>query len=79
MISWPYAEITNLSVNFVGTVRNEVVNIAGVGSIATPIPEAYEVTITLTSLLTDYANQMVSPAFKQSIDGSTATIGGIIR
>lgn len=77
MISWPYAEITNLSVNFVGTVRNEVVNITGVGSIATPIPEAYEVTITLTSLLTDYANQMVSPAFRQSIDGRTATIGGI--
>lgn len=81
----PYAYVSNLSVEFVGTTRNvNVFTPTGTGEpdealgskqILTPIPEAYNVTIEFTSLLGSYGNEMLSDAFTTSIKGNTVTIG----
>ena len=75
MMNMPYAYISNLEVNFVGTVRNKEVEIADIGRFTAPIPDAYDVTIELTSLLSDYANLMVGKDFHGHTVGNTVTVG----
>lgn len=75
MMNMPYAYISNLEVNFVGTVRNKEVEIADIGRFTAPIPDAYEVTIEFTSLLSDYANLMVGTGFHGNTVGNTVTVG----
>lgn len=75
MVNMPYAYISSLEVDFVGTVRNKEVEIADIGRFSAPIPDAYEVTIQFTSLLSDYANLMVGSGFHGNTVGNTVTIG----
>ena len=80
--STPYSYISGLTIDFRGTVRSLNVstphvkgNSKSTVNTAVPIPEAYVVSITFTSLLTDFANQMVGSAFTTSIEGFKATVG----
>jgi len=76
MVNMPFAYISNLAVEFVGTVRNKEVSIAGIGTITAPIPDAYNVTIQITSLLSDYANLMIGSGFgvKMNHINNTVTV-----
>jgi len=76
MVSMPYAEISRLEVNFVGTTRNKTVDIGG-NKFETPIPDAYEVTIEITSLLADYANTMMGDGFMTSVSEERVKIGDL--
>jgi len=76
MVSMPYAEISRLEVNFVGTTRNKTVDIGG-NKFETPIPDAYEVTIEITSLLADYANTMMGDGFMTSVTDGRIKIGDL--
>ena len=79
----PYAYISNMSVEFVGTVRKTSVVVPsgnGEGTIGskvvqTPVPEAYQVSIEFSSLISDYGNQMISDAFNTSINDNIVRIG----
>lgn len=81
--SMPYAYIQNMSVEFVGTTRKTNVTVptgngdGRIGSkvIQAPVPEAYQVSITFASLVSDYGNTMISDAFSSSINGNTVTVG----
>ena len=81
--SMPYAFISNMSVNFIGTTRNTKVYVpsgSGEGNItskliSTPVPDAYQVSLTFTSLIGDYGNTMLSDAYGTSINGNTVTVG----
>ena len=81
--SMPYAYISNMSVEFVGTVRKTSVVVPsgnGEGTIGskvvqTPVPEAYQVSIEFSSLISDYGNQMISDAFNTSINDNIVRIG----
>ncbi len=80
--SMPYAYISSMKIDFLGTIRRLPVSIPTFsnGSISTktvevPIPEAYDVSISFTSLINDYGNIMVSDAFATSIASNTATLG----
>ena len=66
----PYCYISNMSIDFQGTVRNLDVTLPTGQSIKTPIPEAYSVTITFTGLLADIGNMMVSKDFGFKINTS---------
>ena len=48
-----------------------------VKSFETPIPDAYEVTIEITSLLADYANTMMGDGFMTSVSEDRIKIGDI--
>jgi hypothetical protein len=67
VVSMPYAYISEMSVDFRGTVRQLPVDCPT--EYDAPIPEAYLVSITFTSLLTDYANTMAPDT------GFTTTLG----
>tara|TARA_R110000850_G_scaffold5381_7_gene22398 strand:- start:440 stop:1672 length:1233 start_codon:yes stop_codon:yes gene_type:complete len=80
--SMPYAYISNLSINFLGTVRRLPVSTPTLSnkavsttSVEVPIPEAYEVTIEFTSLIGDYGNTMMSNAFTTHITNDTVIRG----
>lgn len=81
--SMPYAYISNMSVDFIGTVRKQRVFVPsgtgvgtiGVKSIETPVPEAYEVSLEFTSLIKDYGNTMLGNQFNTSIIDNTVTFG----
>lgn len=73
VVNMPYAFISNMSIDFIGTVRNKTVQI-GDKSVTTPIPEAYNVRITVDSLLSDYANLMVGAGFYANMEQNSATI-----
>jgi hypothetical protein len=77
--SLPYAYISNMSIDFRGTVRRLPVSIPNAkGNITTatvPIPDAYVVNISFTSLLNDYANQMIGAGFSTRVSGNSVTIG----
>lgn len=81
--SMPYAYIESMDVEFVGTTRKTSVTVpagngdGNIGSkvIQAPIPEAYQVSITFASLVSDYGNTMLSDAFTSSINGNTVTVG----
>ena len=65
----PYAYIERMEVDFVGTRR--ILNVdTPAGSVDTPIPEAYNVTITFKSLITDSANIMLTDGFHKQISVS---------
>ena len=57
--SMPYAYLSNLSINFKGTTRLLPVSTPPGSTYKAPIPDAYVVKVTFTSLLNDYANTMV--------------------
>ena len=80
--SMPYAYISGLTINFLGTVRRASVSTPILSDkkvitkpVEVPIPEAYEVTIEFTSLIGDYGNTMMSDAFTTSVIGDTVTQG----
>ena len=70
----PYAELSQMQINFAGTTRNLDVDIAGT-VINVPIPDAYEVSLTFNSLLGDYANLMVGSGFSTNLTGNTVSTG----
>jgi len=69
--SMPYAYISDMRVDFRGTVRQLEVEING-DSFEAPIPEAYVVSITFTGLLTEFANTMIGGGFTSSISQNKA-------
>ena len=81
--SMPYAYISGMSVNFVGTVRKTSVvvpsgngtGVVGSKVIQTPVPEAYQVSISFTSLIGEYGNTMISDGFSTSINDNIVRIG----
>lgn len=75
IVNMPFAQIRSMNVDFVGTVRDKQVSIAGVGEFTAPIPDAYNVTIEVESLLSDYANLMVGTGFTTKIIDNTVQIG----
>lgn len=62
----PYAYISNMNVQFLGTRRQLPVNTPK-GEAITSIPEAYNVTLTFTSLIADTGNLMVTSGFHKAI------------
>lgn len=58
IVSMPYSYISDMSVDFRGTVRHLPVDCPTIYN--APIPEAYVVNITFQSLLTDFANTMAT-------------------
>lgn len=75
LVNMPYAYIKSLRVDFKGTVRNKSFYINGLGNITAPIPDAYEVTIELQSLILDYANLMVGEGFGVRIVDNEVSVG----
>lgn len=80
--SMPYSYVSDLSIDFRGTTRQLSVSTprvnggsVSVGTASVPIPEAYVVSITFTSLLNDFANLMVGGAFNSTINNNIVTIG----
>jgi hypothetical protein len=81
--SMPYAYISDMSVAFKGTVRQTTVSVpSGNGSgpitskrVKTNVPEAYEVSLSFTSLLGEYGNTMISEAATVGIDGNRVSVG----
>jgi len=79
----PYAFISGMSVGFVGTVRKTSVvvpsgngtGVVGSKVIQTPVPEAYQVSISFTSLIGEYGNTMISDGFSTSINDNIVRIG----
>ncbi len=65
VVSMPYAYISEMSIDFRGTIRQLPVNTPT--TYDAPIPEAYVVNITFTSLLNDFANTMVGSGFTSTI------------
>ena len=80
--AYPYAYISNMSIDFQGTIRNQKVSVpSGDGStlgstvVSVPVPEAYMVSITFTSLIADYGNVMISQAQNTSKNGNKIKFG----
>lgn len=69
---FPYAYISNMTVDFLGTRRQLEVN-TPVGAVTTSIPEAYMLNITFTSLLADTGNLMISDGFRSKVIVETAS------
>jgi len=75
--SFPYAYISKLEINFLGTIRRTDVTVPVISksepskikptTIKAPIPDAYEVTIEFTSLIGDYGNTMISDGLNSRI------------
>jgi len=63
---FPYAYISNMSVDFLGT-RRQLQVATPKGEITTSVPEAYNVSITFTSLFADTGNLMVADGFKSPV------------
>ena len=66
VVSMPYAYISEMSVDFRGTIRQLPVDTPK--KYNAPIPEAYVVNITFTSLITDFANTMQGSGFTSTIE-----------
>ena len=81
--SMPYAYISNMRVEFLGTVRRSTVSVPSLnksGKVVTtdikvPVPDAYNVSLTFESLIGDYGNTMMSPAFNTNISNGTVSFG----
>ena len=81
--SFPYAFISNMKVDFLGTIRRSTVTVPALnksGKVVTtdikvPVPDAYNVSITFESLIGDYGNAMMSPAFNTNISNGTVSFG----
>ena len=66
VVSMPYAYISEMSIDFRGTIRQLPVDTPK--KYNAPIPEAYVVNITFTSLITDFANTMQGSGFTSTIE-----------
>lgn len=86
--SFPYAYISGMSVEFLGTVRRTEVTVpilitegetskVSSTTITVPVPDAYNVSLTFTSLIGDYGNAMMSDAFNVGIKGGEVTFGSV--
>lgn len=64
---FPYAYISNLSIDFVGTRRLLTVETPK-GPVEAPIPDAYLVKMRITSLLSDTANTMLTDQFHRQVN-----------
>ncbi len=81
--SMPYAYISNMRVEFLGTIRRSTVTVPSLnksGKVVTtdikvPVPDAYNVSLTFESLIGDYGNTMMSPAFNTNISNGTVSFG----
>ena len=81
--SMPYAYISNMKIDFLGTIRRSTVTVPSLnksGKVVTtdikvPVPDAYNVSITFESLIGDYGNTMMSPAFNTNISNGTVSFG----
>tara|TARA_S200002703_G_scaffold147069_3_gene142589 strand:+ start:817 stop:1944 length:1128 start_codon:yes stop_codon:yes gene_type:complete len=80
--SFPYAFISGMSVEFLGTVRRTEVTVpilkgktVTTTTIKVPVPDAYNVSLTFTSLIGDYGNSMMSDAFSTDIRNGVVTFG----
>lgn len=62
----PYAYISDMTVDFVGTKRLLDITLPNGKSVKPPIPEAYQVSLTFTSLLANVGNTMVDDGFGAS-------------
>lgn len=81
----PYAYISNMGVEFLGTVRKQKVTVPTAqpgheyylkfSEIEVPVPEAYQVSLTFTSLIKDYSNTMIGSFFGASVKENGATFG----
>jgi hypothetical protein len=67
---FPYCYISNMQIEFVGNKRVLPVTLPTGTQVESPIPEAYNVSITFTSLIGDIGNNMVSPGFANRINSS---------
>jgi hypothetical protein len=63
---FPYSYISRLEVDFVGTRRNLEVETPR-GTVEAPVPDAYMVTMTINSLLSDSSNTLLSDQFYRQI------------
>jgi hypothetical protein len=63
---FPYAYINNMTVDFLGT-RRQLQVATPKGEITTSVPEAYNVSITFTSLFAGTGNLMVADGFKSPV------------
>ena len=63
---FPYAYISNMTVDFLGT-RRQLEVTTPIGVATTSIPEAYMLNITFTSLLADTGNLMISEGFRSKV------------
>lgn len=66
---FPYAYISNLKIDFVGTRRLLEVE-TPVGTVQAPVPDAYQVSMEITSLLSDSSNMLLSDQFYKQIKTS---------
>jgi hypothetical protein len=66
---FPYCYLKNMTVDFKGTTRKLDVSlpIPVNTTIQAPIPEAYEVTLTFSSLIADTGNLMLSQGFRNKV------------
>lgn len=73
----PYAYISNLSIEFLGNRRQQKLTIPGVNGgtreIATIIPDAYQVSITVTGLVAEAQNMLFAMITDKQGDKSTVT------
>lgn len=87
--SMPYAYISKMTVNFVGTTRKQTVFIPSGGKgnqyyltskpIQVPVPEAYQVELEFTSLIKDYGNTMLGTDFSTAIDEDGTVRWGVFE
>jgi hypothetical protein len=82
--SMPYAYLSSMTVDFQGTVRNSKVYIpTGSGGgisdtqVEVPVPEAYMVKLSFTSLIAKYGNTMISDAQNVAIGPTAAVVGNM--
>tara|TARA_R110002050_G_scaffold30267_11_gene77460 strand:- start:2526 stop:3695 length:1170 start_codon:yes stop_codon:yes gene_type:complete len=80
--AFPYSYISNMTIDFNGTVRNKEVSLPKLSHsqitsqrVNVPIPDAYTVSITFQSLLADYANIMMSNNFMTQLTPNGARKG----
>ena len=80
--AFPYSYISNMTIDFNGTVRNKEISLPKLSHsqitsqrVNVPIPDAYTVSITFQSLLADYANIMMSNNFMTQLTPNGARKG----
>lgn len=80
--SMPYAYISNMNIEFLGTVRRSRVSVPLLKGeritstdIEVPVPDAYNVSITFTSLISDYGNAMISDAMNVRVTDNGVVFG----
>lgn len=80
----PYAFISNMTVNFLGSRRSYYINVPSAGRIQTIIPDAYDISITFTSLIAESQNFLYHMIYeKQNIvnvsDGPAGIVGSFLN